>query len=129
MAVLAMANILIVDDHADTLDIMRRWVLSWGHHPVTAATGESGLALLKTEKVELVIVDGMLPGMNGVEFIRLMCADPETATIPAILFTALDDHLFLENAIAKGASECWLKGKIEPDGMRERINWHLDRRN
>jgi CheY-like chemotaxis protein len=92
-----------------------------GYRPLIASTGEEALALLNAETVDLAIVDGMMPGMNGVEFIRLVRADPKMAAIPAVLFTAISQQEFHENAISKGANECWIKGDIEYEQMRERV--------
>jgi CheY-like chemotaxis protein len=121
------ATILVTDDNPDAIDVMDRILRSWGHRPLTAPTGEAALALLSAEKVDLVIVDGMMPGMNGVELIRLMRANPQTAGIPAVLFTALVQSEFHQNAIAKGATECWIKGDIEYDQIKERIESLLAR--
>ena len=123
-----MATILVVDDHDDTNDILCRLIRSWGYKAVGAPTGEAALALLATLRPDLLIVDGMMPGMNGVELIRLVRADPHTATIPAILFTALDERQFHENAIAKGANECWIKGELEYSQMKERVEWYVSHR-
>jgi len=116
-----MATILVVDDMPDAIDLMARVIRMWGYKPLTALTGEAGLALLGTEKVDLVIVDAMMPTMNGPEFIRLMRADPNTGEIPAVLFTAMTDPQFHQNAIAKGANECWIKGDVSYEQMRERV--------
>ena len=117
-----MATILVLDDNLDAINLISRVVRMWGHKPLTALTGEAGLALLGAERIDLVIVDGMMPGMNGIEFIRLMRADPLTEVIPAVLFTAVTDGHFHMNAIAGGADECWVKGDTDYGGMRERVN-------
>ena len=120
-----MASILIVEDHEDTQDLLRKLIRSWGYQTLSAASGEAGLALLATEIPDLIIVDGMMPGMNGAEFIRLLRANEHIAHIPAVLYSAVDDPVFLENAIAKGANECWVKGIIEPAQMRQSIGKYL----
>jgi CheY-like chemotaxis protein len=75
-------------------------------------------------------VDGMMPGMNGVEFIRLLRANEATALIPAILHTAVAEKHFTDNAMEKGANEIWIKGKVELEKMRERLTtyFNLERR-
>ncbi len=86
-----------------------------------AETGEEGMAVLAERKPDLVIVDGMMPGMNGVEFIRLMRAGESTAGIPIVLYSAISDHVFAENAIEKGANEVWIKGKVDVEQIRGRV--------
>lgn len=120
-----MAGILIVEDHEDTRDLLRSLLVRWGYETWTAETGEAALALLSQRKPDIVIVDGMMPGMNGIEFIRLLRADEATSNIPAILYTAVADDDFIQNAIAKGANEVWIKGQIQTEQMQERIKTYL----
>lgn len=122
-----MGTVLVIDDHADTLFALQKIIKRFGYRVLTATTGEEGLAVLATETPDLVIVDGMMPGMNGPEFIRLCRAHPETATIPIILNTAIGDHLFTDDAIKKGANEVWVKGQVEMEQMRERLAHYLRR--
>jgi len=96
-----------------------------GHQTLGADTAEAALALLAAERPSLIIVDGMMPGMNGVEFIRLVRANLETATIPIILYTAISDQTFLDNAIEKGANEIWIKGRTDSEQMHARVEHYL----
>jgi CheY-like chemotaxis protein len=116
------ATVVVVEDHADTADLMARCIRSWGYRPLVAHSGEAALALLGVEAADLVIVDGMMPGMNGIEFIRLLRAGPATATIPAVLFTAVTDTRFHQNALQKGADECWIKGNLEYEQIKHRVD-------
>lgn len=120
-----MAVVLIVEDHEDTLQVMMRIITIFGHHVLSAETAEAGFAVLAAEKIDLIIVDGMMLGMNGTEFIRLCRADARTAQIPIILHTALTDEQFSRDAIAKGANEVWHKGRLGVDRMRERLEHYM----
>lgn len=120
-----MAVVLVVEDHEDTLEVMTKIIGRFGYRAISAPTAEAGLAVLDSQKPDIMIVDGMMPGMNGSEFIRLCRANPETAHIPMILFTAVTDAQFSEDAIRKGANEVWHKGRIEVDQMRERLEHYL----
>jgi len=120
-----MGLILIVEDHEDTAYVLLKMLKQWAHEGIIAGTGEAGLALLADHKPDLIIVDGMMPGMNGCEFIRLIRAAEATATTPAILYTAVGDPAFTDNAIEKGANEIWIKGAIEMDQMKKRIEHYL----
>jgi len=122
-----MGLVLVVDDAQDTLYLLRKLLQRWGHETLTAETGEAGLALLVDHEPDLIIVDGMMPGMNGIEFVRLLRANEKTALVPAILYTALGDHVFTDNAIQKGANEVWVKGKVEYDQMNARVEHYLSR--
>jgi len=116
-----MGLILVIDDHEDTRVVLRKLMERRGHQTLAADTAEAALALLATEKPDLIIVDGMMPGMNGVEFIRLVRANLEMATLPIILYTAISDQTFLDNAIEKGANEIWIKSSCNPVQMQDRV--------
>lgn len=116
-----MALVLVIDDHAETLFVVRRIIERKGFRTLGAETAEAALALLATEKPDLIIVDGMMPAMNGVEFIRLARAHEATALTPIILYTAVMDKTFLDNAIEKGANEVWIKGQIDNAQIQERV--------
>jgi CheY-like chemotaxis protein len=120
-----MALIFVVEDHDDTREVLRSILRQWGYEVMVGGTGEAGLALLATHQPDLVIVDGMMPGMNGVEFIRLLRANEATAAVPAILYTAIMDDHFTDNALQKGANEIWIKGKIEIEQIKARIRHYL----
>lgn len=122
-----MPTVLVVEDHEDTLEVMAKIIDRFGYRALRADTAEAGLAMLATEKPDVIIADGMMPGMNGTEFIRLCRANAETAHIPIILYTALTDPRFSEDAIKKGANEVWHKGRIEVDQIRERLEFYLKR--
>jgi CheY-like chemotaxis protein len=116
-----MGLILVIDDHTDTRKVVQKLLGRWGHQTLDVDTAEAALALLATEKPTLIIVDGMMPGMNGIEFIRLVRANLETATIPIILYTAVSDQTFLDNAIEKGANEIWIKGRTDTEQIQMRV--------
>jgi twitching motility two-component system response regulator PilH len=120
-----MASILIIEDHPDTLYMLMRIMKQFGHRAMSAETGEAGMAVLVSDRPDIIIVDGMMPGMNGTEFIRLCRANPATATIPIILNTAIGDSTFTDDAVHKGANEVWIKGEVTVEQMRERLDRYL----
>lgn len=120
-----MPTVLVIEDHEDTLEVMAKIIDRFGYRALRALTAEAGLAMLATEKPDIIIVDGMMPGMNGTEFIRLCRADLNTAHVPVILYTALMDAKFSEDAVRKGANEVWHKGRIDVDQMRARLEHYL----
>ncbi|HEX5243698.1 MAG TPA: response regulator [Tepidisphaeraceae bacterium] len=122
-----MPTVLVVEDHEDTLEVMAKILDRFGYRALRAETAEAGLAVLASEKADIMIVDGMMPGMNGTEFIRLCRANADTAHIPIVLYTALMDVKFSEDAIRKGANEVWHKGRIDVEQMRERLELYLNR--
>ena len=79
-------NILVVEDEALITDFLRRGLEAEGYAVDTAACGEDGLALLRTRPADLVILDVMMPGMDGFEVLgAIRASDPE---LPVIMLTA-----------------------------------------
>jgi len=85
---MAKGSILVVDDEQDLIELVRYNLLKDGFDVSAALDGESGLAAAFREKPDLVVVDLMLPGIDGLEVCRALRADERTAQIPVIILTA-----------------------------------------
>jgi DNA-binding response OmpR family regulator len=85
------ARIMVVDDDADTLAILAHHVKQEGFVPLAASSGSECLRLVREHKVDLVLLDLMMPDMDGFEVCKALRDDPDTAEIPIILVTARDD--------------------------------------
>jgi len=81
-------KILIVDDEFDTLRLVGLMLERQGYVIVAAENGQQALQVLKKEKPNLVLLDIMMPGMDGFEVARRIRADDEVSNIPIIMFTA-----------------------------------------
>ena len=86
-------SVLIVDDEFGLADITADLLRDIGYEVVIAINGKAGLASLATHPVDLVIVDLMMPVMDGPEMIAQMRADARLAAIPVILMTALPEAI------------------------------------
>ena len=82
------ARILVVDDVADNVEILRMRLTSLGYEVVVASDGEEALAAVAKELPDLVLLDIMMPKIDGLEVVRRMKADPSLPFIPVILVTA-----------------------------------------
>lgn len=80
-------RILIIDDNPDML-LFEKAVLIADYEVETAESAEDGLWILKTENIDLIICDVMMPGMDGFSFCKKIKSDTETSHIPVILLTA-----------------------------------------
>ena len=80
--------ILIVEDNEKNMKLVRDVLQAKGYKTLEAVTGEDGVRLAKEHRPELVLMDIQLPGINGIEALRQMRADPATASIPVIAVTA-----------------------------------------
>ncbi len=83
-----MSLILIVEDNEKNLKLVRDVLQVKGYVTVEAGTAEDGIRLAAERKPDLVLMDIQLPGMNGIQALGVLRADPETASIPVIAVTA-----------------------------------------
>jgi pilus assembly protein CpaE len=81
-------TILIIDDDIDTLKLVGIMLERKGFRILASTTGNKGLQLAKTEIPDLILLDIMIPDMNGYDIARSIRSAPETETIPIIMFTA-----------------------------------------
>ncbi len=83
--------ILIVDDNSTNLKVLHDYLAIYGFEIMTAQSAERALKLLKRQQPDIILLDVMMPGMDGFDFCRQLKADPEVNEIPVIFMTALSD--------------------------------------
>ena len=83
-----MSVILIVEDNEKNMKLVRDVLQVKGYQTLEAATAEDGIALAQAHSPDLVLMDIQLPGMNGIEALRVLRENPATAHIPVIAVTA-----------------------------------------
>jgi len=83
-----MSTILIVEDNEKNLKLVRDVLQVKGYQTLDAGTGEDGIRLAAEHRPDLVLMDIQLPGMNGIEALHALRAEPATAGIPVIALTA-----------------------------------------
>ena len=104
-----MKKILVVDDEQDILKVVEMRLKVSGYQTVSAADGQEALEKIRTEKPDLVILDLMLPKINGYEVCRMAKFDDKTKHIPIIILSALHEQKEREKAMACGAESYFLK--------------------
>ena len=118
-----MGTILIVDDNLDAARPLAKLLKHGGHQSIVLDSGEAALNHLRDDGVpDLMLLDVMMPGMDGLEVLRQVRTDPKTASLPVVLFSAVSDPQFREHAIAKGANDFWVKASIDYDTLQRRID-------
>ena len=108
-------RILVVDDIAQNVKLLADLLTIKGYDVVTAGNGEEGLARIKSEKPDLVLLDVMMPGISGYDVCRRIREDPETALLPVVLCTSLDPQQERINGIAAGADDFLGKPINQPE--------------
>ncbi|MEO5816525.1 MAG: response regulator [Gemmatimonadaceae bacterium] len=99
------ARVLIVDDERVNRELLQLLLRPEGYTLSTASSGEAALAAIAVRHPDLVLVDVMMPGMDGFEFTTRLKDDPATSNIPVIILTALDDHDARMLGLTAGAEE------------------------
>lgn len=94
---------LVVDDSKSARIVLSRMLERFGIAVDTAESAEEALAYLKKERPDVVFMDHLMPGMDGLEAVRIIKADPETATIPIMMYTSQEGELYVGQARALGA--------------------------
>ena len=84
------ARILIVDDHEDNVELLRARLESWGYHTESATDGEEALHKVEAQPPDLILLDVMMPKIDGIEVARRVKANENLPFIPIIMQTALD---------------------------------------
>ena len=84
-------TIIVVDDNPDLVEIVRLMLEAKGFNVRCAYSGPQLFASLEAQKPDLILLDVMMPEMDGLEVLRRLKAAPETSSIPIILLTALDE--------------------------------------
>ncbi|HXA27884.1 MAG TPA: response regulator [Candidatus Angelobacter sp.] len=97
-------RILVVDDDPRLLHVVSMYLSIEGYDVDTAPNGEEGLQHLEVQRPDLVILDVMMPGIDGLEACRRIKSNPETRHIPVVLFTALSRTDDVESGRAAGAN-------------------------
>jgi DNA-binding response OmpR family regulator len=95
-------KILVVDDEPDVLLIVKTGMQAEGYDVVTASNGVDALAMVKEEKPDVVILDVMMPLMDGFEVLAKLKEDDATAAVPVIMLTGLSERSKIQKALISG---------------------------
>lgn len=102
---MAKANILIVDDEEDVLELLRYNLAKEGYSTDTADTGEQALTRARAKTPDLVLLDLMLPGVDGLEVCKKLKANPKTEHVPIIILSAKGEEADIVTGLELGADD------------------------
>ena len=97
-----MSRVLIIEDNVRNLKLVRDSLQGSGYETLEASTAEAGIALALEQALDLVLMDIQLPGMNGIDALKALRADPRTASIPVVAVTASVTSRDVERITAAG---------------------------
>lgn len=116
-----MSRILVVDDSEDICHALARLLRRCGHDVDAAFDGAAALASARTGVPELIILDIMMPKMDGLEVLTRLKADGKTADVPVVMFSACQDAETVRRALDSGATDFWLKASFNFNELHERV--------
>jgi DNA-binding response OmpR family regulator len=120
-------RILVVDDNEGNRDMLSRRLVHEGYEVCMAATGQEALTLLETQAVDLILLDVMMPEMDGYDVLRELKVDNRWRDIPVIMISALDEIESVVRCIERGAED-YLPKPFDPVLLRARIGACLEKK-
>ena len=121
------ATILIVDDHIENRDLLRQRLDREGFRTAIAANGIDALQMLEEMPVDLVLLDVLMPGMDGIEVLQRIKSSDRLKSIPVIMISALDEIERVVQCI-EGGAEDYISKPFNPVLLRARIGVTLERK-
>ena len=119
-------KILVIEDEPDILEVIQYNLEREGHKVIACRNGELGLSRIRTDDPDLVILDLMLPGMDGVEVCRQVKSDPVTRAIPVIMVTAKSEESDIVLGLGIGADD-YITKPFSPKELLARVKVVLRR--
>ncbi len=102
---MAKEHILVVDDEADILDLLEYNLTIDGYHVTCVKTGEKALTVARSATPDLILLDLMLPGIEGLEVCKILQNDPKTMKIPIVMITAKGEESDIVTGLEAGADD------------------------
>src|SRR5512133_373987 len=117
------SKVLLVEDDPLIVRLYGRKLIKDGFYFTSAGNGEEGLAALKKNRPDIVLLDIMMPKMNGIEALTRIKADPQYKDLPVVVMTNLGDRVEdAEGCKQLGAEDYWVKVNVPLNDITTRIN-------
>jgi len=120
-----MNKILIIEDEKILFEMYKEKLEREGFKVFGAFTVDEGIEIAKKEKVDLIILDILLPVKNGISFLKDRVKEKEIANIPVIVFSNYDEPTVKKEALSLGAKEYLIKTDHIPKDIVEKIRKYL----
>ena len=102
-------TIMLIDDEIELLKELGSWLHDHGYKVVTASSGKEGLTRLREISPHLIVLDIIMPGMDGFEVLSELKKDPKTSSVPVIMFTAQGETASIMKAQQMRATDYIIK--------------------
>ncbi|WP_310528127.1 response regulator [Nocardioides sp.] len=121
-----MARILVADDDIDIRELVVFKLTSMGHDVVAVADGAAAIEACRQQRPDLAVLDVMMPGMSGLDAVRLIRGEAALADLPVILLTARAQESDVETGLDSGADDYIIK-PFSPRELASRVEALLAR--
>ena len=118
-------TILLVEDFDDTRLMMKMWLMRHGYRVLEAETGQEGVEVAQRERPDLIIMDMMMPGMNGLDATQRIRQDRDLRQTPIVAVSAYGIDEYRRIALAAGCNE-YVSTPFEPTSLADLIKTLLD---
>ena len=116
-----MAKVLIVDDSRVYRYSLRKLIKDWGHEVVTAKNGEQAIEVARAEHPEIILMDIVMPGMNGYQAKRMLARDEATSKIPVIFVSTRSEETDRIWGLRQGAA-AYVTKPVKPEVLQSAIS-------
>jgi Response regulator containing CheY-like receiver, AAA-type ATPase, and DNA-binding domains len=116
-----MARILIVDDDQDAREMLQRFLQAAGHYAECVPNGREALAAVLARQPDVVLLDLMMPEMDGPSFLEVVRSYLRIQSLPVVVLTGLGDSPMIDRAKALSVNSILVKGKASPDDILKDI--------
>jgi two-component system phosphate regulon response regulator PhoB len=120
-----MPQILVIDDDQLAAESFSAVLRHLGYQVMFVTSGPAALEHLSSGLPDLVILDVMMPELNGLDLLRRIRTDARTAQVPVVIYSALDDDQWRTDAMDAGAQDYWIKGCFGYGELEERLRVQL----
>lgn len=114
-------KILILEDDKFLRELVKKKLVGEGFEVIEASDGEEGVKKTKEEKPDLILLDLILPGIDGFEVLAKVKEDPTTSSIPVIILSNLGQREEVEKGLKLGAIDYMIKAHFTPSEIVEKI--------
>lgn len=115
-------TISIVEDDKFLRELIAQKLAKEGYEILTAIDGEEGMAQIKEKRPDLVLLDLILPGIDGFEVLSRMKSEPDLAKIPVVILSNLGQKEEVERGLKLGAVDYMIKAHFTPREIIEKVN-------
>lgn len=118
-------KILIIEDEKILAEMYKDKFIKAGFEVFSAFESRDGLELARKEKPDLIILDILLPRENGITFLRRLKKEPETSSIPVVVFSNYDNPDTKKEAIKFGVKDYLIKANYTPKGILRKVKSYI----